>query len=275
MVRELLVVGGGKMGEALVRGLLEAGWAQPADLAVLEVLPSRRAELAAEGGLASQYEGLEVFGPSDGGLPGTRGAIVAVKPGDVEAACRSLASSGARRVLSIAAGVRLADLEAWCGNGCAVIRAMPNMPALVRAGATAIAGGSQTGDEDLEWAASIMRSVGFVVTVPEYLLDAVTGLSGSGPAYVFLLAEALVEGGVLVGLPRTTARDLVAQTLLGSARLLEASGQSPEELRAAVTSPGGTTAAGLRRLEAGGVRSAVIEAVAAATARSVELGSKR
>ncbi len=275
MVRELLVVGGGKMGEALVAGLLEAGWARPSDVAVIEVSPARQAELTSEGGLVSRFDGLEVLGAPDGRLPPAKGAVVAVKPGDVEAACRSLESSGARRVLSIAAGVRLAELETWCGDGRAVIRAMPNMPALVRAGATAIAGGSRAGDEDVGWAASIMSSVGLVVTVPEHLLDAVTGLSGSGPAYVFVLAEALIEAGVLVGLPRTVARDLVAQTLLGSARLLSASGQSPEELRAAVTSPGGTTAAGLRQLEAGGVRSAVIEAVAAATSRSMELGSKK
>jgi pyrroline-5-carboxylate reductase len=275
MVRELLVVGGGKMGEALVSGLLEAGWAPPSEVAVIEVLPARQAELSSDGGLVSRYKGLEVLGAPDGELPSATGAIVAVKPGDVEAACRNLEGSGVRRVLSIAAGVRLAELEKWCPEGCAVIRAMPNMPALVRAGATAIAGGSFARDEDVEWAAGIMRSVGLVVTVPESLLDAVTGLSGSGPAYVFVLAEALVEAGVLVGLPRTVARELVAQTLLGSARLLTTSGQSAEELRAAVTSPGGTTAAGLRQLEAGGVRSAVIEAVAAATARSVELGAKR
>jgi pyrroline-5-carboxylate reductase len=270
MTKELLVVGGGKMGEALVSGLLGSGWAGPGEVAVAEVSPARRSELGAERGLAGRYPGLEITG---GELPPANGVVLAVKPADVEDACRSLEGSGATRVLSIAAGVTLGALESWCPEGCAVIRAMPNMPALVRTGATAISAGSQAGPHDVEWAAGIMRSVGLVVEVPEKLLDAVTGLSGSGPAYVFVLAEAMTEAGVLVGLPRPVARDLVVQTLLGAARLLSETGQSAEELRAAVTSPGGTTAAGLRQLEAGGARSAVIEAVAAATARSRELGS--
>jgi pyrroline-5-carboxylate reductase len=153
-----------------------------------------------------------------------------------------------------------------------VVRAMPNTAALVGCGAAAIAGGWAASPEDLAWAQSILEAVGTVVVVPESALDAVTGLSGSGPAYVFLLAEALIDAGVLVGLARPVARQLAVQTLLGSARLLAETGDEPATLRAAVTSPGGTTAAGLRALEAAGVRSAVLEAVAAATERSRELG---
>jgi pyrroline-5-carboxylate reductase len=149
---------------------------------------------------------------------------------------------------------------------------MPNTPALVGAGAAAISPGTAATDDDLAWAGSILGAVGTVVRVPENLLDAVTGLSGSGPAYVFLVAEALIDAGVLVGLPRPTAVELATQTLLGAARLLVETGDSPEALRAAVTSPGGTTAAGLRALESAGVRAAFLDAVAAATERSRELG---
>jgi pyrroline-5-carboxylate reductase len=272
MVKELLVIGGGKMGEALVSGLLDAGWARPEQVVIVEVSPARRAELTGEGGLASRFAGVQVV---EGGPLPAEGAVLAVKPTDIEVACRALEDGGVSRVLSIAAGVTLAQLESYCPAGCAVVRAMPNIAALVRAGATAISAGSRAGPEDVEWAAGIMRSVGLVVEVPEKLLDAVTGLSGSGPAYVFVMVEAMTEAGVLVGLPRPVARDLVMQTLLGSAQLLLETGQSAQELRAAVTSPGGTTAAGLRSLEAGGARSAVIEAVVAATARSRELGNAR
>jgi pyrroline-5-carboxylate reductase len=268
--RDLLVVGGGKMGEALVGGLLDAGWAQPSQVTVTENSAHRRDELCTPGGLAGRHPGLRVL---DGRLPPAQSTVVAVKPGDVEAVCRRLGGTGVRRLLSIAAGVRLKDLESWSPEGCAVIRAMPNMAALVRAGATAIAGGAAAGPADLEWAAGIMGSVGTVVEVPERLIDAVTGLSGSGPAYLFLVSEAMTEAGVLSGLPRPVAADLVKQTLLGSARLLTETGESAEVLRAAVTSPGGTTAAGLRQLEARGVRSAFIEAVAAAVQRSRELGA--
>jgi pyrroline-5-carboxylate reductase len=150
---------------------------------------------------------------------------------------------------------------------------MPNTPSLVRSGASAIAPGSAAGEDDLAWAEEVLAAVGVVERVDERLLDAVTGLSGSGPAYVFLLAEALIDAGVHAGLPRAVSRALTVQTLLGSARLLAESGDEPEALRAAVTSPGGTTAAGLRALEARAVRSAVLEAVLSAATRSRELGA--
>jgi pyrroline-5-carboxylate reductase len=268
----LVVVGGGRMGEALVSGLLTAGWAQPGEVTVAETLGARRSELEAEGGLATRHPGLSVTAepvPADG-------AVVAVKPGDVESACRAIAGAGVARVLSIAAGVPLARLEEWlggAGNELPVVRAMPNTPALVGAGAAAIAPGRHAGEADLVWAEGILSAVGTVARVPEALLDAVTGLSGSGPAYVFLVAEALIEAGVLVGLSRPVSRQLTVQTLLGSAQLLAQSAEGAEALRAAVTSPGGTTAAGLRALEAAGIRSAILEAVVAATERSQALGA--
>jgi pyrroline-5-carboxylate reductase len=268
--RDLLVVGGGKMGAALVDGLLSSGWARPDQVTITEVAAPRRAELAAPAGLAGRYPGLQVL---DGRLPSARNALLAVKPGDAPGVCRRLGEAGVDRLLSIAAGVPLRDLESWCPDGCAVVRAMPNMAALVRAGATAISAGVSAAPPDVEWATGIMRSVGTVVEVPERLLDAVTGLSGSGPAYVFLVVEAMIEAGVMSGLPRPVASELVVQTLLGSARLVSETGESAEALRAAVTSPAGTTAAGLRQLEAHGVRSAFIEAIAAAVQRSRELGA--
>ena len=260
---KLELIGGGRMGEALLHGLLAAGWAEPADLAVVEKLPERRATLE------KLFPGVVV---TDEPLAAD-GAIIAVKPGDVDAAGRAIATAGVGRVLSIAAGVPLARLESAVGAGVPVVRAMPNTPALVGAGAAAISPGQDADDDDLLWAESILRAVGTVVRVPEALLDAVTGLSGSGPAYVFLVAEALIDAGVLVGLPRPTAVALTSQTLLGAARLLAETGDTPEALRAAVTSPGGTTAAGLRVLESAGVRAAFLDAVAAATERSKELGA--
>ena len=264
MTTRLAIVGGGNMGAALLDGLVAAEWATPAELAVVEVLAPRRAELVA------RHPGLVVAAecvPCDG-------AVIAVKPHDAAGAVRALVGVGCRRVLSIAAGVTTAALEAAAGEvALPVVRAMPNTPALVGAGASAIAPGRHATDDDLAWAEGVLRSVGIVERVPESLLDAVTGLSGSGPAYVFLLAEALVEAGVHAGLARPTSRALVTQLLVGSAKLLAESGELPEVLRANVTSPAGTTAAGLRALEAGGFRAAVLEAVLAATHRAHELGS--
>jgi pyrroline-5-carboxylate reductase len=248
------------MGEALVAGLLAAGWAEAGDIAVVEKVAARRQELAAA------YPGLQVL---DAAEP-AEGAVIAVKPGDVQAACQSVKAG---RVLSIAAGVPLAKLEGWLPQDTPVVRAMPNTPALVGAGASAIAPGTSAAEADLDWAEEVLGAVGVVVRLPEHLLDAVTGLSGSGPAYVFLVAEALIDAGVLAGLPRDVSVTLATQTLLGASRLLAESGDTAEALRAAVTSPGGTTAAGLRALESRGVRSALLEAVMAATERSRQLGA--
>ncbi|HEX7168305.1 MAG TPA: pyrroline-5-carboxylate reductase [Acidimicrobiales bacterium] len=253
---ELLVVGGGRMGEALIGGLLAAGWAAEA-MGVVEKMEGRRKELA------DRFPGLTVTDD----VVACEAAVVAVKPGDVPAACAALAPVGPRRVLSIAAGVPIAVLEGALGAGAHVVRAMPNTPAQIGAGASAIAGGTAADDDDLAWAQRVLGSVGTVVRVPEHLMDAVTGLSGSGPAYVFLVAEALIDAGVLNGLPRDVADLLARQTILGAARLLTESGASPEELRAAVTSPGGTTAAGLQALEDRAVRAAFLAAVTAATER--------
>jgi len=256
----LAIVGGGNMGAALLGGLLAAEWATAAELAVVEVSALRRAQLV------EQFPGVVVLaevGPCEA-------ALVAVKPGDVEAATAAAVAAGATRILSIAAGVSIARLESAAG-AAAVVRSMPNTPALVGEGAAAIAGGSRATEDDLAWAEAILGAVGTVVRVPEYQLDAVTGLAGSGPAYVFMMAEALIDAGVLAGLARPTAEALVVQLLVGSAALLADRGD-PAQLRAMVTSPGGTTAAGLRKLEEHGLRAAMLDAVTAATERSRELG---
>lgn len=258
---KLVVVGGGKMGEALVGGLLGSGWAEPSEITVVEPVPARREELA------DRFAGLGLAAEP----VAADGALVAVKPQLVGDVCEQLGALGVARVLSIAAGIRIAAMEERLPAGTAVVRAMPNTPALVGAGAAAIAGGAAAGPDDLDWAEGILGAVGIVVRVGEDKLDAVTGLSGSGPAYVFLVAEALIDAGVLVGLPRDTATELAIQTLRGSAELL-ATGISPADARANVTSPGGTTAAGVRALEAGAVRSALIDAVVASATRAGELG---
>jgi pyrroline-5-carboxylate reductase len=196
------------------------------------------------------------------------GAVVAVKPGDGEAACRSLAATGIRRVLSIMAGIRLGSLESWLGPEVAVVRAMPNTPALVGAGVSALAGGSGAAEADVGWAEEILGTVGRVVRLEEDSLDAATGLSGSGPGYVFLVAEALIDAGVRVGLAPEVSRTLAVETIAGAGRLLVETGEEPVTLRAQVTSPGGTTEAGVARLEANGLRRAFDEAVKAATERS-------
>jgi len=250
------------MGSALLNGLLAGGWAPVGELAVSDPDPAQRERLVAA------HPGLTVVDAP----VAADGAVLAVKPEVAEGVCRTLAAAGIRRVLSIVAGLPAARLEAALGDGVVVVRAMPNTPALVGAGVAALSGGDLAGSADLDWAEGILATVGTVVRLPERQLDAVTGLSGSGPAYVFLVAEALIEAGVLAGLPRAAARDLAVGTLSGSARMLAETGEDPAVLRARVTSPGGTTAAGLRILELKAVRSAFIEAVASATERSRQLG---
>jgi pyrroline-5-carboxylate reductase len=261
------LLGGGKMGAALVGGLLDGGW-DADDLSIAEIDGERR--LALE----QQFPKVRVVPSAAWAVADADVVVLAVKPNDVEATLETAgpALGTDTLVLSIAAGVTIATIERLAPDR-PVVRAMPNTPALVGKGASAIAPGSRAGAEHLDLAEQLLGAVGIVVRVNEPALDAVTGLSGSGPAYVFLIAEALIEAGVLVGLPRSTASELVVQTLLGSATLLAREGESPEALRAAVTSPGGTTAAGLRELEAKGVRAAILDAVAAATQRSRELGA--
>jgi pyrroline-5-carboxylate reductase len=249
------------MGAALLEGLRTSGTIGSGALAVVEIDPARRRDLEA------RFADVEVHAE----VPACAAAVVAVKPGDAAGAVAAAVGSGARRVLSIAAGVRLARLEEAAGPDVAVIRAMPNTPALVGRGVAAITAGTAAGEEDLDWAASVLGAVGTVERLPEPLLDAFTGLAGSGPAYVFFVAEALTDSAVAEGLPRATAERVVAQLLLGAATLLSRDGE-PSRLRAMVTSPGGTTAAGLRVLEERGVRAALDGAVRAATERSRELG---
>lgn len=249
------------MGAALLGGLISAGWAEPDQLAVVELVGDRRAVLA------EQFPGVTVSEH----MVACDGAVIAVKPGDAAAACAAATRAGARRLLSIAAGVSLMVLEGAAGTKCEVVRAMPNTPALVGQGAAAISAGSAAGEGAMAWAEGILGAVGTVVRVSEPQLDAVTGLIGSGPAYLFLVAEALIDGGVLAGLARPVVEQLVRQLFVGSAALLDQQGE-PAALRAMVTSPGGTTAAGLRVLEEHATRSAMIEAVMAAAERSRQLG---
>jgi pyrroline-5-carboxylate reductase len=265
----IALLGGGRMGEALVAGLLDAGF-DADDLAVAEIDPDRRHAIE------TLHRGIRVVPSPAWAVADANVVIVALKPQHVSDALESAAPSLPEHalVLSIAAGITIAELEG-AAPGRPVIRAMPNTPAVVRHGASAIAAGTDATEADLEQAERILGAVGIVVRVPERMLDAVTGLSGSGPAYVFLLAEALTEGGVLNGLPRDIAATLVHQTILGAGALLVESEEGPEALRAAVTSPGGTTAAGLRALEQGSMRGALLDAVTAATERSRELGESR
>jgi pyrroline-5-carboxylate reductase len=269
-VSSLLIVGGGKMGGALLGGLFDRAAYAARDVTVVEPLDDRRKELEAS------YPGVRtVAAPAPGlldeGGDAVRGAVLAVKPDQAEGACRALGVSGVRRVLSIVAGVPCHRLEAALGGEPAVVRAMPNTPALIGAGVAAMAGGSFARGADLAWAEALLDSLGTVVRLPERYLDAVTGLSGSGPAYFFLVAESLIEAGVQMGLTREVSRTLVVETMRGSAALLAETGRDPASLRADVTSPAGTTAAGIRTLEARAVRSAFMEAVASATERSRNL----
>ena len=260
------VIGGGAMAEAMIAGLTAQETIPSSHIHVSEHKAARCDVLTAAYGVHAQV-GAEDF------LPHIAVLILAVKPSAAAEAMQETAPllhEGAL-VLSIVAGLPIAQIEA-AYPGHPVIRAMPNTPLAVGAGMSAFACGMHAGAEERAYAARILGASGRIVEVREHDLDAVTGLSGSGPAYVFLMIEALAEGGVAAGLGRETATMLAAQTMLGAAQMALAAESSPADLRAAVTSPAGTTAAGLRILEREGVRSALIEAVLAAAERSRELG---
>jgi len=255
----LVIVGGGNMGAALLGGLLNSGRYQPVSVAVVEIVSERRGELE------ERFPGVTVSET----VPACEAAVIAVKPPDAPAAAAAAARAGATRLLSIAAGVKVATLQHAAGSDVAVVRAMPNTPALVGEAASVIT--SSAADEDLAWAEQVLGAVGTVHRLPEDHLDAITALTGSGPAYLFLVAEALIEAGVQVGLPRPLVTDLTTQLFVGSSALLADRGDAAA-LRRMVTSPGGTTAAGLKVLEDRDVRSAFADAVRAAASRSAELG---
>lgn len=257
------------MGGALVAGLLAADAVAAADVVVAEPHPGRAADVAEANGVATTPSAAEA-------CTGADVVLLAVKPQVLDEVCEQLgpALGDDALVISIIAGIPTAKLESLLAlrKGRRVVRMMPNTAALVGAAVTAVAPGAFALDDDVEIAARIAAAVGTVVRVEEAALDAVTAVSGSGPAYVFVVAEALTDGAVSMGLSRDVATTLVHQTLAGAAALLVESGRSPADLRAQVTSPAGTTAAGLGVLERRAVRAAFADAVVAATERSVELG---
>jgi len=260
------VIGAGVMGETLLSGLLRAG-RSPADLVVAERRPDRAAELRAK-------YGVEVIGNVEA-VEKADTVVLVVKPQDMGAVVDEIAGSvkpGAL-VVSLAAGITTEFLEQRLPAGTPVVRVMPNTPALVDQGMAAISPGAHCDDEHLAHAESLLSAVGKVVQVAEKHQDAVTAISGSGPAYIFYVTEAMIEAGVFLGLPRTTATELVVQTLYGAATMLRETGDHPSVLRENVTSPGGTTVAALRTLDDHKVRAAFISALEAARDRSHELAS--
>lgn len=259
------------MAFAMIQGLLARDFTAADRIVVAEPLPTRRQEL-------SDRLGVRCVANNTDAATGAEVVVLAVKPqviGDVLAELAALPALGL--VVSIAAGVTLGRLEAGLSPGGGtprVVRTMPNTPALVGASATGIARGTHATDDDVARARAMFEACGVVAEVGEPLLDAVTGLSGSGPAYVYLFIEALADGGVRAGLPRDAAQRLAAQTVLGAARMVLETGLHPGALKDQVTSPGGTTIAGVHALETRGFRGAVMDAVVAASARATELGKK-
>lgn len=263
----LAVLGAGVMGTAILSAWLDAGAFGRDDVRASTLDDDSRRHLADD-------LGVRVV-DSRKAVTGADVVVVAVKPDAVVALLQQVRDEldDGALVISVAAGVTLDTLETHLPEGAVVVRVMPNTPALIREGMLAMSPGKECRRDQVRRAEELLAHLGSVVTVPEKQQDAVTGLSGSGPAYVFALADALVEAGVVQGLARPVATELAVQTLYGAAALLRRSGDHPAILRERVTSPGGTTAAGLRVLDAAGLRSAVVDAVEAATRRSAELGA--
>jgi len=264
--RTIGFVGGGNMAEAMIRGLLRGKVFAPDDVIVSGPRDERLQELREKYGIRATTINREAAA--------ARIVVLSVKPQILSRVLDEIADAidSEALVISIAAGVPVAAIQSRLASGTRVVRGMPNTPALVDAAATAIAGGEHARESDLDDARRIFDAIGITVILEESQLDAVTGLSGSGPAYVFLILEALSDAGVKVGLSRRTAQLLAAQTLLGSAKLLLETNEHPGRLKDMVTSPGGTAITGLHTLEHGGVRTTLMNAVEAATRRSRELG---
>ncbi|MDF0531709.1 pyrroline-5-carboxylate reductase [Tsukamurella sp. 8F] len=261
---DLTLIGGGRIGEALLGGLIAAGH-EPGTLTVVEHSADRGAKLA-------ERHGVNAVTAADEGLAGADVVVVAVKPDVVDSVLPAIAAAGVPLVVSVAAGVPLRRFEAALPDGTAVVRVMPNTPMLVGKAMSGVAGGAAATEAHVATVVELMSSVGEVLVVPESKLDAVTALSGSGPAYLFLVAEAMIDAGVDLGLTRDQASLLATRTIEGAGALMVETSQSPTELRAGVTSPGGTTAAAVRELEKNGLRPAFYSATRACAERSAELG---
>jgi pyrroline-5-carboxylate reductase len=261
----LAVVGAGVMGETIIPGLVAGGW-EPAQIVAVDRYRPRVDEVVARHGISSATSIAEAVADA-------AAVLLAVKPQDAPGVLAEIgpALRPGAVLVSICAGIPTASIESALPAGTPVVRVMPNTPAKVGEGMSAVSAGSAATEAHLELASSMMGSVGKVVTVPEKYQDAVTAVSGSGPAYVFYVVEAMVDAGVLLGLPRDVSTTLAVQTLYGSAKLLASSGEHPGRLREQVTSPGGTTAAALRELDAHGVKAAFTAAMEACRDRSREL----
>jgi pyrroline-5-carboxylate reductase len=264
--RRLAILGAGVMGETLLSGLLRSGWTAD-QIVATDRRVERQVELVARYGI-TMLENDQAVGEADT-------VILVVKPQDMADLLDEIRDylKPDTLVISLAAGVDTASIEARLPDGVAVVRVMPNTPAQVDEGMAAISGGSHSDQQHLDRVTEILSATGRVVTVPERYQDAVTAISGSGPAYLFFVVEAMIEAGVHLGLPRDIATQLVVQTMLGSAKLLRETGEHPTVLRERVTSPGGTTAAAVRQLEDHKVRAAFIGAMEAARDRSRELAA--
>jgi pyrroline-5-carboxylate reductase len=260
-------VGAGRMATALVQGLLRAGLSIKDRVLATDALEAARTQF-------TQATGVQAVADNRLAVEQREIVILAVKPQTMPTVLAELRPLVTPRqlVISIAAGITLRQLADGLGPDRRIVRVMPNTPCLVGAGATGFSMGPGTTEADRAVVERIFNAVGTAFYLPERLLDAVTGLSGSGPAYVAVIIEALADGGVNAGLPRDVATALAAQTVLGAARMIVETGQHPAALKDAVASPGGTTIAGLQALERGGLRAALMDAVAAATQRAVELG---
>ncbi len=266
LTQSISFVGGGRMAEALISGVLSSKGYKAHQIYVADPDTARLDHLKRQYGIQISLTNHEAVVSADV-------VVLAVKPQVTAEVLKEIADVLTKRlVISVIAGVRIRRIMEACGPQTRVIRAMPNMPAMVGEGMTALAIGPGVGENEVACARQIFESVGRVVPVDELFMDAVTGVSGSGPAYVFLMIEAMADGGVKMGLPRETASLLAAQTVLGAARMVLETGQHPARLKDQVASPGGTTIAGLHRLEQGGLRAVLIDAVEAATKRSQELG---
>ncbi len=264
--QKVAFVGGGQMAEALIGGMLAVKLCTPDHIRVSDPIAERLDVLKKKYGVQTGRSNREIAAWGDI-------VVLAVKPQVLDGVLKEVGAELAKAlVVSIVAGVPISRITDACGREARVIRAMPNTPAMVQQGMTALAIGAGAQEKDVASVRSIFESVGKVVPVEERLMDAVTGLSGSGPAYVFLAIEALADGGVKMGVPRAIAEMLAAQTVLGAAQMVLETGQHPARLKDQVASPGGTTIAGLHRLEQGGLRATLIDAVEAATKRSQELG---